>query len=394
MRRSLWIAVGLAALVAASGCAALPTLDGGTAAPPDDDVSAAFADIETLSATQVSSLESNGTTNRSRTALRVAFGEDGVRQFNRVLEPEAQTGDVTVVGAETTVLYDASENEVTRIPQTEDSAALGDRGDYYASIVAAARNNSTLSPPSRGVSPLPVVPVDASEAAVESSAIEGYDVEYLGTERVGGRTAHGFRMTAVTDAAVQLNRTVWLDAEYYYPLRTEQTVALGDRTYDVSRHLENVSFNAGLPADTFDWSPPANASEETVSFDTERFDSRAALEAASPVSVPDPDLPAGYEFGSGRVTENNDTRVAAEYADTDGATLTVSKTVMEGENAGDAPSIDAGENVTVAGQNATYLVTGRSKLVSWHCGDVGYSVFATDLDREELLGVAASVACE
>jgi len=393
MNRPPWLPLALAALVAASGCAALPALDAGPSVPPDDDVSAALGDLETLSATQVSSVESNGTTNRTRTALRLAAREDGVRQFNRVLEPEAQTGDVTVVGAETTVLYDASENEVTRIPQTEDSAALGDRGDYYASIVAAARNDSTVSAPGEGVSPLPVVPVAPSSQAVEAEAIEGYEVAYLGTERVADRTAHGFQMTAVTDAAVGLNRTLWLDAEYYYPLRSEQTVAFDDRTYEISTHLEDVTFDAGLSPDAFDWTPPANATVDTVGFDTERFESEAALAAAAPVSAPSPDVPEEYAFESGRVTGGNVTQVAVEYADADGETVTVSKVVTDHNESGAGPGFDAGENVTVAGQDARYLVTGQSALVTWGCGDVQYSVMATGLDREGLLAVAESVAC-
>ena len=393
MRRSPWIAVALAALVAASGCAALPLLDTAPDAPPDDDVSAAFDDLETLSATKVSSLESNGTTNYTRTELRLAVGEDGVREFSRVLEPEAQAGDVTVVGGEDALIYDASENTVKRVSQSLNRASPADRGDYYASIVAAARNDSTVSPPGQGVSPLPVVPVESSGDSVESAAIEGYEVEYLGTDRIADRRAHGFRMTAVTDAALDLNQTLWLDAEFYYPLQNEQTITFDNRTYEVSSHLEDVEFNADLPADTFDWTPPENATEETVDFDSERFDSQDALAAAAPVSVPVPDLPEGYAFESGRLAGENVTQVSVEYTDGDAGTLTVSKLVTDGNDAGGS-GFDAGENVTVAGQNATYLVTGQSKLVTWRCGDVQYNVMTTDLDREELLSVAESVACQ
>jgi outer membrane lipoprotein-sorting protein len=394
MSRSPWIAVTLAVLVAASGCTGLSVLDDGPDGPPEDDVSAALGDLDTLSATQVSSVESNGTTNRTRTELHIAVDEDGVRQISRVVDPEEQAGDVSVVGGEESLFYDASENTVTRVPQTRDAASLADRYDYYASIVAAARNDSTVSLPGQGVSPLPVVPVESAGPAVESDAIDGYEVDYLGTEQVAERRAHGFRMTAVTDAAIDLNRTLWLDAEFYYPLRSEQTIAFGDRTYDVSTHLEDVSFDADLPADTFDWTPPEDATEESVGFDTERFDSLDALVAAAPLSVPDPELPGSYAFESGRVTEGNFTQVSAEYADADGGTLTVSKLVHGGNESTDGPGFDAGENVTVAGQDATYLVTGQSKLVTWRCGDVRHNVLATELDREELLAVAESVACQ
>lgn len=390
--RSL-IAVALAALLAASGCAALPAFDGGAQAPPDEDVAGAFADLETVSATQVSSLESNGTTNRTRTELRLAIREDGVRRFNRVLEPDSRAGDVTIVDGESTLIYDASENAVTRVSQAENRGSLQDRGDYYASIVAAARNDSTVSPPGKSVSPLPVVPVESAGPSVGSDAVEGYEVDYLGTEQVADHRAHGFRMTAVTEATIDVNRTLWLDAEFYYPLRSEQTVAFGDRTYDVSTHLEDVRLNGDLPEDAFDWTPPTNATVETFSLNEETFDSRTALAAAAPFPVPDPDLPDGYEFDSGRVTTENLTQVSVRYAGGDSESLTVSKIVADRNGSGGS-GIDVGENVTIAGQNGTYLVTGQTALATWRCGDAQYNVMATDLDREELLAVAESVACQ
>jgi len=402
-RRSL-AALAAAALVVASGCTALPALGSGADAgpPPSDEVASAVQSLETLSATQVSTLESNGTTNTTRVELRIATGDDGegFRRFNRVLAPEEQAGDVTLADADRSLFYDASDNTVTRIPRTGDVQTLSDRADYYESVVAAARNGSTVTPPSSGVSPLPVVPTTTSDGpAVEPAAIDGYDVTYLGADQVAGRDAHGFRLTAVTEATIDVNRTLWLDAEYYYPLRSEQTVAFGDRTFDVTTSLENVTFDADLPADAFDWRPPADATEETLEFDSERYDSREALAAAAPLSVPDPELPAGYAFESGRVNDDgNVTQVSVDYAAADGdGTLSVSKAEINrngSTDGGGGGGLDVGENVTVGGQEGTYLLTGQSAFVTWSCEDVQYNVMASDLDRETVLDVAESVTCQ
>ncbi|SEV91127.1 LolA family protein [Halobacterium jilantaiense] len=393
MRTSPWLPLAFAALVAASGCAALPGLDSGADTPPTEDVAAAFGDLETVSTTQVSSTELNSTTSETRMEIRLAVDENRVRRFSRVLEPESQAGDVTVATGGESLMYDASENTVTRVEQTETAMTFADRGEYYASVVAAARNGSTISLPDRGVSPLPVVPAESTGTGVESDDIQGYAVEYLGTDEVADRRVHGFRMTAVADAAIDMNQTVWLDAEFYYPLRSEQTVTLDNQTYEFDTRMESVEFNADLPSDTFDWTPPANATEETISVDTERFDSLDALAEAAPLSVPEPDLPEDYAFDSGRLAGENVTQVTAEYGNGDGDTVTVSKFLsgQNGSSGGFSP--DIGENVTVAGQNGTYLVTGRSSMVSWGCGDIQYSVLATDLDREALLAAAESLAC-
>lgn len=406
MHRRAFLAVAAAALlVAASGCTAIPGVDDRTEQPPDgEDVAAAFDDLDGVEATQVSTLNGSEMDSFTRTIVRVAFadGTHEPRQFNRVLAPESDAGDVTVTGGNQTIVYDASENEVTRIPQSGAStSAPSDRAEYYAEIVAAAHDDSTLTPRAgEGVSPLPVVPqatttTEASAvASVDESDIEGYEVTYLGTDTLADRSAHGFRMTAVGDAALDVNRTLWLDSEYYYPLRVEQTVALeeDEDPIHVETRLENVTFDPELGADAFDWEPPSDATVETVSVSSETYDSRTALTAAASLSVPEPDVPDGYRFDSGRVFDENFTQVSADYVhDESGGSVTVSAVEVTNSSNG---GLNAGESVTVAGQDAQYVVTERTSLVSWRCGDVQRNVMATDLDREELFGVAESVACQ
>jgi len=406
-RRSL-LAVAAALLVAASGCAAIPGVDDGPGQPPDSEaVAETFDSLEGIEATQVSSLNGSDVDSFTRTPLRIAFDRDSerVRQFSRVLAPESDAGDVTYSDGNETLVYDASDNVVTRIPQSAQSggsaAATTSRGEYYASIVAAARNDSTVSPPAGGgVSPLPVVPQatrtteGSAVASVDESAIEGYEVTYLGTDSLADRTAHGFQLNAVSDAALEVNRTLWLDSEYYYPLRVEQTVSLGDddESVHVATYMEDVTFDPEFGDDAFAWEPPADATVETLSFDPQSYDSRDELVAAAPLPVPEPDVPEGYSFASGQVVDGNFTQVSAEYrhAETSGS-LTVSA-VQVGNGSGGG--FDAGESVTVAGQDGQYVVTERTSMVSWRCGDVQYNVMATDLGREELLAVAESVGCE
>lgn len=390
MVRRTVLALALAVVVTTSGCTALGSLaGGGDAAPPEEDVAAAFADLETLSATQYSSLEYGNTTNHTRSSVRVAFG-DPLRQYHRTLAPESRAGDVSTVNATATVVYDASANEVTRVPRT--GPGRRDRGDYYASIVAAARTNGTVSTPSQGVSPLPVVPATNGGASVPTEDIEGYDVEYLGTDTVAGRTAHGFRMTPASPAAMEMNQTLWLDAEFYFPLETNQTVTLDNRTYHVHSRLENVTFNADLPPDAFSFDPPENATVDTLDVTTETYGSLAETRAKSSLTVPSPDLPEGYAFDSAQSFQGNLTQLTVRYESADGAPLVVSKVHTESTNG--SVGLDAGEQVTVAGHDATYLATAQSSLVAWSCEGVRYSVVAGDLDRQALLAVAASVSCE
>lgn len=390
MNRRALLAVALAALAATSGCSALPFAGGDSgAAPPDEDVAAAFDDLETLNATQVSRIDSGNTTNETRTRIAISLG-DPVEQFSRVLAPEDRAGNVQAVNESRVVIYDAAENNVTRVPRTD--TARVDSGEYYASIVAAARNDSTVAAPSQGVSPLPVVPATSTPESVDASDIEGFEVEYLGTDEVGDRTAYGFRLTPAADAALNITRTFWLDSEFYYPLRTNYTTELDNETIHVESHLEDVTFNADIPESIFDWEPPSDATVDDVNFTTERYESLSALREGTDVSVPDPDLPEGYEFLRGQTYASNFSQVSVAYAGEEGARLVVSKVVNPVSNG--SSLLDEGENVTVAGKDGIYLTTSQSSLVTWRCDGVQYTVTATAMDRETLLAVAASVVCE
>lgn len=386
--RSPVLAVAFAALLVTSGCTAL-SLGFGDTGPPTADVVERHDAIRSVEATQVSTLTSGNNTTHSRTRIRLDLV--GVRrQSSLQLAPSSQAGDRVVVNESVMVVYDASENTVTRIPRI-DRLTNQSRASYLGRIVEAARDDGEVVKPAGDVSPLPVVPATSAEPSVPAGAIEGYRVEYIGTETVAGRTAHGFRMTAVSEAALDLNQTLWLDAEFYYPLRTDQTFSVGNTTMRVTSHLRNVTFNGDLPDEAFEFDPPANATVNTTDLpEMETYDSVSALEENTAASVPNPSIPDGYHFEQARSTSGNVSRVSLRYASGDG-TLSVSKMASVSNATG--PST-VGENVTVAGHDGSYVTFGASSVVTWTCGGHSYSVVATVLEREQLLDVAASVACE
>ncbi|WP_232688617.1 LolA family protein [Halobacterium zhouii] len=411
--RTAAVAVALAALLAASGCTALSLTPEDHPTPPTEDVEAQFGDLETLQATQVSTFAStNGTfdhgtagnnTTTTRSRVRIDF-TGTTRRYSRQLASPKRAGDFVVVNESATLVYDESENQATRIPRTR-RLRMGDRGAHLARVVEAARSDGAVVEPADGVSPLPVVPATSSGPAVPTHEIDGYRVEYLGTRTVANRTAHGFRMTAVSAAAMDLNQTLWLDSEFYYPLRTNQTLRFDNQTMHVTTRLANVTFNGGLPDDAFQVDLPENATVNTTDVpETETFDSRAALAGSVETSVPDPDVPEGYAFerathmdgnvswGGDDSSRGNISQVSLQYTG-DGGRLVVSKMTGGADDNGSWTKT-TGDNVTVAGHDGRYLTTASSSMVTWSCDGHSYSVVATALDRDAILDVAASVACE
>jgi outer membrane lipoprotein-sorting protein len=388
MNRRTLTTVAVVALLATSGCTSLGLLDGGTESPPDVDVDQRFDSLETIQATQVSTMTSGGETNETRTLVRADFTGDGVRQYQRTLEPPERAGDRIVVNESDAVIYDASENDVTRVPRMNGTQQLS-RGEYFADIVAAAHSDDGRAP-AAGVSPLPVVPPTGGAPSVPSDAIEGFEVEYLGTQSIAGRTAHGFEMTSASEAALSVNRTLWLDSEFYYPLKTHQTLDTGNRTIEVTAELRNVTFNEAIPDETFEFDVPANATVDTLDISSKTFDSIAALREHVDFTVPEPPVPEEYEFQRARYIGGNATQASLQYANSAGDRLVVSKMTYVSNASGGFAS---GENVTVAGQQARYVTTGTAKILTWKCEASQFSVVATDLEQEQLIAVAESVGC-
>lgn len=387
--KSTLLAVAAAALLLTSGCSGLTLGTPAQSDPPTADVVERYSAIETVTATQVSTLTSDGNTTTSRTRLHLDLAGER-RRYSRQFAPPPQAGDRVVVNESVTLVYDASEREATRIPRAE-SLSSRNRSLYFARVVEAARSDNGTVRPEAGVSPLPVVPATSQAPAVRERNITGYRVAYLGTKSIADRTAHGFRMTAVSDAAMDLNRTLWLDAEHYYPLATNQTMSVGNSTFHVESRLVDVTFDASLGGEAFDTDIPANVTVNTTDLvDARTYETRAALAADVSLSVPEPDLPDGYAFEAARTVTGNYTRVSLRYRH-DRGLVSVSKTRMPGDGTG-TPT--AGENVTVAGHDGRFLATGSAILVSWSCDGYTYSVTATELDREELFEVASSIRCD
>jgi outer membrane lipoprotein-sorting protein len=111
-----------------------------------------------------------------------------------------------------------------------------------------------------------------------------YDLEYRGTERIADREAHVLAIEAKNEIVEEgisvivgdtefvyaietsdpsddleaVEQTLWIDAEYEYPLKERVVFEEPDGERIVmTERFDSVAFNAGLEDETFD--PPTNA---------------------------------------------------------------------------------------------------------------------------------------
>jgi outer membrane lipoprotein-sorting protein len=389
--RSPVVVLALVALLVTSGCTAVPQLDGGGG--PDLPTGEAAADgyrsFDTVEATVTTVVDdANTTTTRQHVVRDPSAG----LFWQETLAPEERAGDLVVSNRSVTWSYDASANEATRIDSSEFDAAADAYPDYLWRLFEALRGDGD-DPSAVGVSPLPVVPSTPAPTP-DGESFRQFVVEYNGTTTVDGRTAHVVHMEASDpgEEFAVLNQTLYLDAEYFYPLEQRSSYRFRGNvtTYTVTH--SDVTFDPDVDPGRFRFDPPAgtNVSETTLP-DSDVYDSRAALRANTSLEVPDPEVPAGFSLTGARRTVSssmNYTSVALTYENATGVlSVTTRNTTDVFTGLGDNETVD------IDGRSATYREFGATRTVQWTCEGAYYAVSSNALSRSALLDVARSVTC-
>lgn len=371
------VAVGLVVLVGAMGTIVATDDD------PDGDslVETTFEQQpESVHGVRTISVESGGET--VETTIRVWERPPTDHRSEVLSSTGAESpGDLIVSNSSTTWTYDAETNEAVRI----------------------AHDDSEPDP--------------AATRPDAETIRSSYDVEYRGTETVGGVETHVVELTptenrsldraivlTVGDAEYALSvgdpddsaddhtvgvETLWIDPDTGYWLQQRvETAGAGDEPMTITTTYEKLSVDDGISDDQFDYVPPENATVlEPPRHET--FDDRDQLAEASPIPVPDPDLPpsaelddAALEYSDGNAT------VSLLYDSADGPLwIAVSETELSVTDAGDPRETDVGA------VNGTLVEFPTMSAIVWECSGYHYDVSAQLPDRE-LVEFAESVGCQ
>jgi len=300
----------------------------------------------TATRSQTTSMDNRTSSMTTDVWIRLSTGE----YRTEVVAPEERAGNTVVAGDDTMWVYDEARNTV-----------------------------STYNRSSYGTA-------NASVAVVTGLATS-YDVTDYERATLDGRETYRVTLVPETDPgnSVETTVTAWLDTETYFPVTVEQSYDLENRSISTRTHYENVTLNATIPDERFTFDPPANATVESADLpDTQTFDSLESIRESVDVSVPDPEVPEGFEFQQGTLVEYNHTTISLNY-ENETSRLSVSKLSSE-------RSLDGGENVTVGDHDGHLRSYGDTTLVTWTCDGWTYSVSGT-IDRAELLDVARSIEC-
>jgi outer membrane lipoprotein-sorting protein len=238
---------------------------------------------------------------------------------------------------------------------------------------------------------------DAGPRTTVDRLLNGSDLGYEGRERLDGEATYRLRVEPTNTGSMSgsVDATVWVDTETYFPEAAHVETDSERFDYEMDAQFRNVTLNASIPADRFTIDVPEDAEEPDYSMpERTSYDSLSALRNGTNRSVPDPDVPAAFDFEEGSVVEGDDYHaITLRYAD-DEDSLHVSKRPAIDYDYGES---DRYEAVTVGNHTAYYTEfeyneTTTSVLVL-PCADSTYSLFG-DLSKEESVDVAESLACE
>lgn len=375
--RSVAVLAGVGVVVALALGAGL-LLTGDNALPPADEAVQQYSELDAFNATYTVTFEEPGETRTVR--VRNTVSPDSGKLRSEVLAPPSRAGNLRVYNGSVAWLYNATENTVTRVAQTEPQVVPRQRA-VVRSVVAAANGEE----PSSRVSPLPVVPGTGSGSAVGNATGE-LEASYEGTATVAGREAHVISLTPVANATTSITeQTLWLDTEHFVPLRTNTTLEFrGNRTV-ISLEATDVAFEPDLPPGVFEFDPPTGAQPERSTATVTGYESRADLAAATALPVPNPTVPGQFELSRAQLTVRPD-RAAAVLRYTSGVNVI---SVIAGN--GSEFDTASGEPVQVGNRTGRFDVSGQVGRVVWTCGDYEFAVAGT-VPRETLTSVARSVA--
>jgi outer membrane lipoprotein-sorting protein len=351
-----------------------------------DGVAEQYRSLDGFNGTRVQVVSIGNDTRRTvqRVSLRPGTGAYRAVTLNRT----GSTGvafDVTVSNGTVTWFYDRENESVQRV-SLADSQAFGYDPAQLERLVTAAVDGTEVEP--SDISLLPSVSrsgAGGSGPGLANLSAQQVSVRYTGTERVNDRRTYVLALTAEEPRLSNFSTRLWLDAEWFVPLRVSNVFTADGTRYETRIRYRSLTFDPGLENVSFRFEVPENATLVDGP-QLSSFDSRAALARNTTLPVPDPEVPDGFALRDASQTVSEFRSATLRYSNGTGR---LSVTVV---NDTEAVQVVEGATVEIGDRTGRLTSFGPGGSVGWSCDDRGYLVGGT-VDNESLLDVARSVGC-
>ena len=216
--------------------------------------------------------------------------------------------------------------------------------------------------------------------------LKRYDVKLVGSEKISGRECYVIRLTPKDRRANIVSIEMWVDKEFWYPLKIEYNICLNTTTgrmcgKNTIEYLD-IEFNTGVSDDVFYFTPPKGVKIKTKkTFEIKRFKSVEEAQKNVEFKILKPSYTAGYRLKDVTVTHNS---VSLNYEKN-------SKVFMIVESKGGAiPTFENAEKVKIGNCEGLYAKIYGSSILVFKKGDVVVTISGT-IDKEELIKIAESM---
>jgi len=390
--------------------AALVTPDLGTDASDRLD---ALNSISATNTMRLTGLDINGTslendTYRTVQRVRTRFetGEQRLEMLSSTDRYSSAGADLFVSNGTVTWVYDRTANNVT-ILRGDTTGNIERRGERIERLFAqlnrtrATPADEPVTIPNPGLSPTPGLDGSGRVAASPPTSDQSrYGVSFGGVETVDGRPAYVLEIAAIdtngtaSSSLRNYSQTMWLDTEYFFPLKQRSQFESGNDTITSVTTYTNVSVNPEFDDELFEFEPPANATVSVPELSLgQNYEQRSAIEVNATVPVPDPPVPQDFQLSRGRTSSTEFAeRVSLIYTN---ETSQLQVTVYEFNQSfgGNGPYNTTGETVELGNRTGTYTQSGLYQSVSWSCNELEYSISGQAVSKSLLVEIARSIEC-
>ena len=207
--------------------------------------------------------------------------------------------------------------------------------------------------------------------------LEYYDVELLGSEKVLGRDCYVLKLTPRGEGFASTQK-MWIDKEYWYPLRME----MKGKRMNMTMEYTEIEFNTGVSDDVFEFTPPEGAKIKTPEdLGIKEFSSVEEAQQTVDFEILKPSYTAGYELKAVTVIKGS---VSLQYIKGQDIMMIHETTSSE------LPKVQNAEEVRVGDVEGKYVEFYGSGMLMFKKGGIAITITGK-LGREELIKIAESM---
>ncbi len=213
--------------------------------------------------------------------------------------------------------------------------------------------------------------------------MENSNVKLLGTERVAGRDCYVVEATPKTAnlSALFTREKLWIDKEYWYPLRIEMT----SKHYRMTIEYKNLTFNTGILDSFFEFKPPAGAKVVKQKLTPPKKLTLDEAQREVNFTIITPKYTAGFKFKYAYVLKFDGKETVLLWYEKDGQRLTIRESVGVREM-----PLRNSTTIDIGNTKFTMAKILDINILTFRRGEVNVTVSAK-LPRDELLKIGESM---